>query len=68
VQRNGAPVDLPSSSFFVDGNTTTTTVAVTFPSTFVITANCIDPGDLFNIHHHPTVDGNMIAIKVDQIN
>jgi hypothetical protein len=37
----------------VDGNTTTTTtVAVTFASTFVITGNCIDPGDIFNIHHH----------------
>jgi hypothetical protein len=53
----------------VDGDTTTTTVnAVTFASTFAITANCIDAGDLFNIHHHPTIDGNMIAIKVDQIN
>jgi hypothetical protein len=69
VQRNDAPVDLPSSSFLVDGNTTTTTtIAVTFASTFVITGNCIDPGDIFNIHHHPTIDGSMIAIKVDQIN
>jgi hypothetical protein len=69
VQRNGAPVDLPSSSFLVDGNTTTTTInALTFASTFAITANCIDPGDFFNIHHHPTIDGSMIAIRMDQIN
>jgi hypothetical protein len=69
LKNNAAPVNLPSASFFVFGDTTTTTtVALTSPSTFVITADCIDPGDFFGIHHHPTIDGVMTAILVDQVN